>query len=315
MRLPCNAIGSAVLAAAGAFLCFSLAPAAALAEVSSPVLRINAAAASTPITVRHLRGNVSLLTGSGGNIAVLNGPNGKLLGDGGIAVSRPRLEEALARLGPAPVRYVINTHYHWDHTEGNTWLAEAGGTIVAHTNTLKRLKMHSRVIEWGYTFPPTPKAGLPTEVFKTERTIRFEGETIVLRHYGSGHTDTDVAIYFQEADILQIGDIWWNGNYPFLDNGGGGSIDGLIRWVNACIDATTDRTIIIPGHGDVGNRAELIRFRDMLVAVRAGIARLKKQGMTLAETVAARPTAAFDDRYGKFLIDPAFFVQMIYMGV
>jgi glyoxylase-like metal-dependent hydrolase (beta-lactamase superfamily II) len=298
-----------------AVLFVAAAPASLLAEVTSPVLLINDDAATAPITVHPLRGNVSVLMGSGGNVAVLNGAAGKLLGDGGIAVSRPRIEAALASIGPAPVKYLINTHYHWDHTDGNAWLGESGATIIAHENTLKRLTSGTRVIEWGFTFPPTPKSGLPTVVFRTDKTMDFEGETIVLRNYGAGHTDTDISIYFKNADILQVGDIWWNGHYPFLDNGAGGSIDGLIRWVNECIKASTDRTIIIPGHGEISDRAGLTEFRDMLVGVRTNVARLKKQGKTLAETVASKPTAAWDAKYGDFLISPAFFVQLVYMDV
>jgi glyoxylase-like metal-dependent hydrolase (beta-lactamase superfamily II) len=301
--------------ACAALATFTLAAPPGFADVTSPVLAINAEAATAKITVQALRGNVSVMMGSGGNIAVLNGRSGKLLGDAGIAVSRPRLEAALASISPAPVKYVINTHYHWDHTDGNAWMKEAGATIIAHENTLKRLTSGTRVIEWGYTFPPTPKAGLPTVVFNSEKTLQFEGETIVLTNYGAGHTDTDVAIYFTKADVLQVGDIWWNGHYPFLDNGAGGSVDGLIRWVNELLKVATTNTIIIPGHGDVSDRAGLLEFRDMLVSVRSNVASLKKQGKTLSETVAAKPTATFDAKYGDFLINPAFFIQLIYMGV
>lgn len=290
-------------------------PTLALAEVISPVLEINKEAANPTITVQSLRGNISVLMGSGGNIVVLNTPNGKLLGDAGIAVSKPQIEAALASIGPAPLKYLINTHYHWDHTDGNVWVHEAGATIIAHENTLKRLTSGTRVIEWGYFFPATPRDGLPTILVKNERTMDFEGETIVMKHYGPGHTDTDVSVYFKNADVLQVGDIWWNGHYPFLDNGAGGNIDGLIRWVSECINASTDKTIIVPGHGEVSNRAGLTEFRDMLVAVRANVANLKKSGKTLAETVAAKPTAAFDAKYGDFLINPAFFIQLIYMDV
>lgn len=287
----------------------------ATAEVTSPVLLINSEAESAKVEIRHLRENVSLITGSGGNIVVLNGKQGKLLGDSGLAVSKAKLQAVLATLGPTPVKYVINTHYHWDHTDGNEWMHEAGAIIVAHENTRKRLASGTRVIEWGYTFPPAVPAALPTLVFANDKIIDFEGESVLLRHYGTGHTDTDVAIHFRKADILHIGDIWGNAHYPFLDNGAGGSIDGLIGWVDECIRAATDRTIIIPGHGEPGNRAGLIDFRDMLVAVRANISRLKREGRTLAETIDARPTADYDEKYGRFLIGPAFFIQLVYMGV
>lgn len=304
-----TALASAVLVMAAAT------PPWAVAEVVSPVLLINDDAATADVKVQKLRGNVSVLMGSGGNIAVLTGPNGKLMVDAGIAVSRPKVEAALDGTGPAPLKYLINTHYHWDHTDGNVWLHEKGATIIAQENTLKRLTSGTRVIEWGFYFPPTPPAGLPTVTVKTDKTMEFEGETVVMKNYGNGHTDTDLSVYFKKADILHVGDLWWNGHYPFLDNGAGGSIDGVIHWVNECIKVATPRTIIIPGHGEVSDRAGLMEFRDMLVAVRGNVARLKKQGKTLAETVAAKPTAAFDAKYGDFLISPAFFIQLVYMDV
>ena len=305
--VPCQCTFTAVLLALAAPLTF--------AEVTTPVLAINAEASTAPIKVQKLRGNLSVLMGSGGNIVVLNGANGKLLGDAGIAVSKPRIQAALAGISAAPVKFLINTHYHWDHTDGNAWLQEAGATIIAQENTLKRLTSGTRVIEWGYTFPPSPRNGLPTVVFKTDKTLSFEGETIVLKHYGAGHTDSDASIYFKDADVLQVGDIWWNGHYPFLDNGAGGSIDGLIRWVDECLKTTTDRTIIVPGHGEVSDRAGFMEFRHMLFTVRNNVAKLKKEGKTLAETVAAKPTAEFDAKYGDFLINPAFFIQLVYMDV
>jgi glyoxylase-like metal-dependent hydrolase (beta-lactamase superfamily II) len=287
----------------------------AAAEVRSPVLLINEDAATASVTVKKLRGNISVLTGSGGNIAVYVGPQGKFMVDSGIAVSRPRVEAALDATGSVPLKYVVNTHYHWDHTDGNEWIHQKGATVVAHENTLSRLTSGTRVIEWGFYFPPAPKEALPTETVKREKIMKFEDETVVLRNYGSGHTDTDLSVYFKNADVLHVGDIWWNGHYPFLDNGAGGSIDGLIRWVNECIKASGPDTLIIPGHGEVSDRKGLTEFRDMLVSVRGNVARLKRQGKTLAETIAAKPTARWDAKYGDFLISPAFFIQMVYMDV
>ena len=290
-------------------------PLVAVADVTTPVLQINADAATSPITTQALRGNISVLMGSGGNIGVFTGASGKLLVDAGIAVSKPRIVDALDALGRTPIEMLINTHYHWDHTDGNPWVHDAGAKIVAHENTLKRLTSGTRVIEWGYTFPPLDAGGLPTEVVRDQKTIPFEGESIVLTHYGAGHTDTDLLVYFKNADVMQMGDIWWNGHYPFIDYGAGGSIDGMIRWTNECLKVVTAHTIIIPGHGAVGDRAQLLAYRDMLVAVRENVSRLKKQGKTLAEVIAAKPTAAFDKQYGDFVIDPAFFTQLVYMGV
>ena len=310
---PCRALRRIVSSIIMALTC--AAPLWAHAEVTSPVLLINADAATAAVTTQKLRGNVSVLMGSGGNITVLTGPGGKLLVDGGIAVSRPRLEAALNGLGPMPIKYLIDTHYHWDHTDGNAWLHDVGATIIAHENTLKRLTEGTRVIPWGFTFPPVSASGLPTVVFKTDKTMQFEGETLVMTHTGAGHTDTDVAVYLKTADVLSTGDLWWKGHYPFIDYNAGGGIDQTIQSVNACIEMAGPKTLIVPGHGPVGDRAALIQFRDMLVAIRANVARAKKQGKTLAETVATKPTAAFDSEYGDYLIGPAFFTMLVYMGV
>jgi glyoxylase-like metal-dependent hydrolase (beta-lactamase superfamily II) len=292
-----------------------LAPTHVFAQAKSPVIKINEEAAKADITVQSLRGQISMLMGSGGNITVLTGPDGKLLVDAGIAVSRPRIEAALGGISQAPLKYLINTHWHWDHTDGNEWLHSLGAIIIAQENTLKRLSTTTRVEEWDYTFQPWPVAGRPTVTFKTDRTMKFDGETIVLKGFGPGHTDSDITVYFKNADVIALGDIFWNGVYPFIDSDTGGSIDGMIRLVNASLERVTDKTIIIPGHGPVGNRAQLIEFRDMLVGVRNNVARLKKQGKSLDEIIAARPTSAYDAKWGGFVIDPAFFTRLVYAGV
>ena len=292
-----------------------LAPRHAFAEAASPVVKINEAAARADITVQRLRGNISVLMGSGGNVTVLTGPDGKLLVDAGIAVSRPRIEAALASISDAPIKYLIDTHWHWDHTDGNEWVHQAGATIIAQENTLKRLSTTTRVEDWNYTFQPWPIDARPTVVFTKDKTLHFDGETIVLRGYGPGHTDSDISVYFKKADVMALGDIFWNGVYPFIDIATGGSIDGAIRLANRCIAQVTDSTIIVSGHGPVGDRAQLIEFRDMLVAVRKNVARLKKQGKSLDEVLAAKPTAAYDAKWGGFVIDPAFFTRLVYASL
>jgi glyoxylase-like metal-dependent hydrolase (beta-lactamase superfamily II) len=137
----------------------------------------------------------------------------------------------------------------------------------------------------------------------------------VLKGFGPGHTDTDVTVYFTKADVMALSDIFWNGVYPFIDGDTGGSIDGMIRLVNASLEHVTDKTIIVPGHGPVGNRAKLIEFRDMLVGIPENVARLKKQGKSLDEVIAAKPTAAYDAKWGGFVIDPAFFTRLVYTGL
>ena len=285
------------------------------AQVVSPVTKINEAAAKAEITVQSLRGNISVLMGSGGNITVLTGPEGKLMVDAGIAVSRPKIEVALNGISPAPLKYLINTHWHWDHTDGNEWVHSLGATVIAQENTLKRLSTTTRVEEWNYTFQPWPIGSRPTVTFKTDKTLKFDGETIVIKGFGPGHTDSDVTVYFTKADVVSLGDIFWNGVYPFIDSDTQGSIDGMIHLVNASLEHVTDKTIIIPGHGPVGNRAQLVEFRDMLVGIRENVARLKKQGKSLDEVIAAKPTAAYDAKWGGFVIDPVFFTRLVYASL
>jgi len=141
------------------------------------------------------------------------------------------------------------------------------------------------------------------------------GATLALKYYGPAHTDGDISVTFTDVDILHAGDTYWNGIYPFIDYSTGGSIDGMIRACDANLAATSDQTIIIPGHGPpMSNRSELKAFRDMLVAIRENVAVLKKDGRSLSETIAAKPTAAFDSKWGQFVIDPAFFTRLVYQG-
>jgi glyoxylase-like metal-dependent hydrolase (beta-lactamase superfamily II) len=173
-----------------------------------------------------------------------------------------------------------------------------------------------RVEDWDYNFLPLASGGIPTEVFASERSLKLNGSSIGLKYYGRAHTDCDISIRFGEADILHAADTYWNGIYPFIDYSTGGSIDGMIVASDANLAATTDKTIIIPGHGKpISNRGELKEFRDMLVAIRENVAALKKQGRSQDETVAAKPTAAFDAKWGNFVIDPAFFTRLVYEGV
>jgi glyoxylase-like metal-dependent hydrolase (beta-lactamase superfamily II) len=293
-----------------------LTPRQAYAEARGLVSLIKDSAAVSPIVTHKLRNNITVLEGSGGNVAVLTGPDGKVLIDAGIGVSRSQMTAALAALGGDPITHLINTHWHFDHTDGNAWLNSAGAKIIAQENTRKYLSEVQRVEDWDYNFLALPPGGIPSEVFATERHLKLNGASIGLKYYGPAHTDSDISVTFAEADIVHVADTFWNGIYPFIDYSTGGSIDGMIAASDANLAATTDKTIIIPGHGQpVSNRAELKEFRDMLVAIRENVAKLKKQGRSRDETVAAKPTAAFDAKFGNFVIDPGFFTRLVYEGV
>ena len=231
-------------------------------------------------------------------------------------MSRHQISRALEDLGADPVTHLINTHWHFDHTDGNAWLQSIGAKIIAQENTRNYLSKIQRVEDWDYNFVPSPPGAIPEEVFATEHSLTVNGSSVHLRHYGSAHTDSDISVTFAGADVVHVGDTFWNGIYPFIDYSTGGSIDGMIAASDANLATTTDKTIIIPGHGKpVSNRAELREFRDMLVVVRDNVAKLKKQGRSRDETVAAKPTSAFDAKFGNFVIDAGFFTRLVYEGV
>jgi glyoxylase-like metal-dependent hydrolase (beta-lactamase superfamily II) len=273
------------------------------------------AAATAKIDIYPLRRNISVVDGSGGTIVVLTGRDGKLLIDAGFTISRAKVSGALASINSDPVRHLINTHWHFDHTDGNAWLHSAGATITAHENTLKHLSVPTRVEGWNYTFPAAPAEAIPTQVFATDYSLHWNDTTVLLEHYAPAHTDSDLSVNFAEADIINVGDTWWNGFYPFIDYSTGGSIDGSIRATAANLTRVTDKTIIIPGHGAVGNKSQLLEYHDMLVSIRENVARLKEQGRTLAETIAAKPTAAYDAKWGQFLMTSEIFTGLVYSGV
>ncbi|ARP82343.1 MBL fold metallo-hydrolase [Bordetella genomosp. 8] len=271
--------------------------------------------ADSDLTIEPLRGDISVVMGSGGNITVLSGKEGKFLVDAGISKSHEKLRAALDNISSSPLKYVVNTHWHWDHTDGDGWMHAAGATIVSHGNTLKHLSEKTHVNAWNWTFYPVPVEARPTLLVNHKKTFTFAGTEIDVENFGGGHTDGDLWVYFRKADVLALGDTFWNGFYPYIDNEDGGNIDGAIHWANEAVARTTEHTIVIPGHGPVGTRAQLIEFRDMLVAVRDNVAALKRQGKSLDEIVAAKPTAAFDAKWGNFVFNGDQFTKMVYAGL
>src|ERR1700720_1547598 len=271
--------------------------------------------ATAKITVQALRRNVSVLLGPGGNIAVLTGPDGKLLIDAEVVTARSNGAAALASINADPIKQLINTNWHFDHTGGNEWVHQAGASILAHENTRKHLSVHTRVEGWIYTFPVAAAGAIPATVFQHEHTVHANGSTFALKHYGPAHTDSDISVHFAEADVLHTGDTFWNRNYPFIDYSTGGSIDGQIRAAEANLAKVSATTIVIPGHGAVTGKAGLTLFRDVLVEAREKVAKLKKQGRTLEDVIAAKPTAPYDAEWGQSFQSPKSFLGWVYQGV
>jgi glyoxylase-like metal-dependent hydrolase (beta-lactamase superfamily II) len=273
------------------------------------------ASANARIVVQRLRRHVTALLGPGGNVAVLTGPDGKLLVDAEIVSTRQQVTAALAGISSDPIKQLINTHWHWDHTGGNEWMHNAGATILAHENTRRHLSTDTRVEGWKHTFPAAPAGAIPTTVFQDDYTLHVNGSTLALKHYAPAHTDSDISVHFTEADILHTGDTFWNRSYPFIDYSTGGSIDGQIRAAEENLARVNEKTVVIPGHGAICGKADLALFRDVLVEMRDKVANLKRQGKTLAEIVDAKPGARYDVEWGQSFMSPSAFVALVYQGV
>lgn len=276
---------------------------------------LNGLALKSEATVEPLRAGVGVLSGSGGNIAVLSGPEGLLLVDSGMAVSEWKIADALRELEGERVRYLVNTHWHFDHAEGNGWVRAGGATVLAHRNTARHLARTVRIDDWDRSFGPADACERPDLAIEGSVTIAINGERVRVAPYAPAHTDGDLSVLFERADVLHTGDTWANGFYPFIDAATGGSIDGMIRAADTNLALAGEATLVIPGHGPVGRRAHLVAYRDMLADIRDRVADLKSRGLTVDEAVAARPTAAYDARQGSSLITPALFTRLVYRGV
>ena len=276
-------------------------------------------AANFKVTPIPLRGNISILRNMGGNIALLCPHPSDTAGDGifvvdsGYSGSSPGISNAISQLSTAPISLLINTHWHFDHTDGNAWLHERGAKIVATAKTRERLSTTQYIRDFKLTVPPLPAGGLPTDVLMSDRILRHNTERLSLAFCNPAHTDTDLTVHFQNADVLHTGDIYANAVYPFIDYTSGGSIDGMILATEKLLKTAGPKTIVVPGHGVPADKAQLGSYYDMLTDSRQKIAALKHQGRTLEEVVAANPTAQYDTAYGAN--DPGFWVKMVFEGV
>jgi cyclase len=249
---------------------------------------------AAPLETERLDEGLTMLSGPGGTVVVLNGPDGKFIVDTFIAPAWPRLEKALDGLGNEPVKWVINTHWHIDHTGNNAPLHAAGATVLAHENTKKRMS-EPHDLPVNYRAPndalfdlhvdPSPMDALPQQTFAVSYKLQANGETLRLQHVAAAHTDTDIYVHFEKANVIQVGDLFFNSMYPYIDSSTGGKISGMIAAASKILLLADNDTKIVAGHGPLGNRtgplgnrADLARFRDMLVTSRDRIEKLKSAG-------------------------------------
>jgi cyclase len=263
----------------------------------------------------HVQGNVHMLYGAGANVAIQVGADGILVVDTGATASREAVLAAIREISDAPIRWIVNTSAHRDHTGGNETISQAGMTvngnpaaIISHENVLARMTAEDR---------PVTEMPLNT-FFESGRDFYFNGEAIFLHHAPNAHSDGDIFVYFRGSDVLVAGELFVTTRYPIIDVDAGGGIDGLVSASNAMLDIAVPAylqeggTYIVPGHGRVGDEADLVSFRDMLVIVRARIADLIAEGKSLAEVQEAKPALDYDTRYDNRDFGSADFVEAIY---
>ena len=252
-----------------------------------------------------------MLVGRGGNIGVSVGEDGVFLVDDQYAPLTEKILAAIRELSDRPVRFVINTHWHGDHTGGNENLGQAGAIIVAHDNVRKRLSMAQVLEVFDAAYPARPKVALPVITFAEALTFHLNGYEMHAFHVENAHTDGDAIIVFRDANVVHMGDTYFNGRYPFIDVEHGGTIDGMIAAANLVLDMVDDDTKIIPGHGPLSNKVKLTAYRDMLVGVRERVLAEIESGKTLDAAVAANPTAEFDAEWGG-RFPPDLFTRLVY---
>jgi cyclase len=272
--------------------------------------QMRAGMGATPITSQSLGPNLTMLAGPGGNVVVLNGPDGKVVVDTFVQPAWTALKAALDKMGNQRIATVIDTHWHFDHADNNESFRKAGAAIVAHDNTKKRLSESHDLL--GAKFPPAPAGALPTQTFANMHKIDANGEQIVLGYIPPAHTDTDISIKFQKANVLHLGDVYFNGMYPFIDASTGGTIGGMVNGATLGLKLADTSTKIVPGHGPLGDVKALTAYRDMLVTVRDRITKLKKSGQTLQQLLAASPTKDLDATWGKGFMTPNDFLTIVY---
>jgi glyoxylase-like metal-dependent hydrolase (beta-lactamase superfamily II) len=258
---------------------------------------------------------VYMLTGSGGNLGLSVGEDAVFLIDDQFAPLTPKITAAIAKLTKQPVKFLLNTHWHYDHTGGNENFGKAGAIIVAHENVRKRMSTDQVIEFFKQPIKASPKAALPVVTFNGAVSFHLNGEEIRGIHVPRAHTDGDAIVHFLGSDVIHMGDVYFNGYYPFIDSSAGGTVDGVIAACDQVLGIATDRTKIIPGHGPLSNKAELKVYRDMLATLSGRIKKMIAEGRKLEEITASKVSADFDDKWGKGFIPPHKFAEMIAMNL
>ena len=340
---PCSQVRSGAPLTWTAVLVLALGLAMHVAEAAKKAGAAPVATAAPPahdyskdeVHILKVQGNVYMLVGAGGNITVHAGDEGVLLVDSGVAQMSNKVLAAIHSLSDKPIRYIINTHFHADHTGGNETVAKAGMTI-AGGNVVGDIGASAANQAAVFAFQTvldrmsapagneraTPQGSWPTEVYTTpERKLFFNGEGIVMMHIPDAHTDGDTMVFFRRSDVISTGDIFVTNGYPFIDVEHGGNIQGELAGLNKIIelaipkDLQEDGTLVIPGHGRLCDVADVVFYQEMVTIIRDRVQDLINKGKTLEQVKAARPTLDYDPRYGTRPGSADRFVEAIYKSL
>ena len=270
---------------------------------------------SVQVRAQQLRGGVYMLTGAGGNIGLSVGTDGAFIVDDQYAPLSAKIIAAVKSVTPQPIRFVVNTHWHGDHTGGNENIGKTGALIVAHENVRKRMSVEQFNAVFNRRTPASPAGALPVVTFTDSVTFHINGDDLVAYHVPPAHTDGDAVIHFTKADVVHMGDTFFNGGYPFVDVSSGGNVNGVIGIADRVLANCAPTTIIIPGHGPVADCAALKRYRDVVATVRDRVQAAMAQGRTLEQLKAAGLSADFDATWGRGFIRPEVFVELVYRSL
>lgn len=270
---------------------------------------------SVQVRIVPVASGVAMLVGAGGNIAVAWGDDATFLVDDQYAPLTAKIQAAVATLTPMPVRFVLNTHWHGDHTGGNENMGGAGALIVAHDNVRVRMSTEQFNEVFNRRTPPSPDRALPVVTFTDAVTFHLNGDEMHAFHVPPAHTDGDAIVHFRRANVVHMGDIFFRDRYPFVDVASGGSFEGVIGAVERALALANAGTKIIPGHGDLAGREDLVRYHTMLVTARDRVGALIREGRSLDDVIAARPMADHDATWGSGFIRPELFLRLVYTSL
>ncbi len=267
---------------------------------------------ATPVQVSE---KIFMIAGKGGNVGFFIGEDGTFLIDDNFAPLTEKIIAAVKSVGGDNPKFLINTHYHGDHTGGNENFGRGGTLIFSHDNVRERLKNGYYVAPFKMKAPATAPEGLPVVTFSEGIKFHLNGDTVQAIHVPYAHTDGDSFIYFTMANVIHAGDIWFNGLYPFIDVSHGGTLRGTIKGVDQILSLVDNDTQIIPGHGPLAGKAELQRYRDMLSTAYERLRKLKAQGKTAQEAAAANPLDDLEQTWGNGIFTGDRWIELIYPGV